>query len=296
VTIRGRVCCTILVLFSFFAVSAGRCQNVRNWTVAGATREALIFQPTIRPAPGVPLPVVFAFHGHGGGMYQASRSFKIQQKWPEALVVYMQGLPTPGALTDPTGAKNGWQARVGDLGNRDIKFFDSVLKSLTDERIIDPTRVFVTGHSNGGGFTYLLWQCRANKIRALAPVAAIAAKEFYTSKVDPKPILHIMGERDPLVRPRWQEMTIDFDKRVNSISGSGSAWVKAGSVSTTMFASSKGTPVVVGVHPGGHVYPEGAADLIVKFFKQYDLMGAASTQKGYGKARMLAAASELSGS
>lgn len=48
--------------------------------------------------------------GHHGGSRQASRSFQMHSEWPEAIVVYMQGLPTPGQWTDPDGKKPGWQS------------------------------------------------------------------------------------------------------------------------------------------------------------------------------------------
>ena len=269
--IRVKLVCALLLMFTSLALSSASCQTLRNWTIAGKTREALLFQPTVKVQNGPLPPVVFAFHGHGGGMYQASRSFKIQQYWPEALVVYMQGLPTPGALTDPAGAKNGWQSRSGDQDNRDIQFFDAVLKSLTDEKQIDHRRVFVTGHSNGGGFTYLLWQCRAEKVRAFAPVAAIAGRDFTRDACIPKPVLHIMGLTDPLVRPRWQELTIETVRRINGGIQNGTPWEKAGEITTTIYNAPKGATTAVGVHPGGHTYPSGAAELIVKFFKLNDL-------------------------
>lgn len=34
--------------------------------------------------------------------------------WPEAIIVYMQELSTPGALTDPEGKKNVRQKTAGD--------------------------------------------------------------------------------------------------------------------------------------------------------------------------------------
>ena len=45
----------------------------------------------------------------------------------------------------------------GDQGDRDLKFFDEVLSTLKKEYKVDANRVYATGHSNGGAFTYLLW-------------------------------------------------------------------------------------------------------------------------------------------
>ena len=68
-----------------------------EWKVDGVTREALVYVPAT--AKTHPCPVVFAFHGHGGTMRNAANKFACHKFWPEAIVVYMQGLDTPGTLT-----------------------------------------------------------------------------------------------------------------------------------------------------------------------------------------------------
>src|SRR5690349_25061243 len=64
--------------------------TIMKWTVDGEKREALVFAPTTDMA--VKRPLVFAFHGHGGNMQHASQSMHIHTVWPEAIVVYPQGL------------------------------------------------------------------------------------------------------------------------------------------------------------------------------------------------------------
>ena len=81
----------------------------------------------------------------------------------------MQGLPTPGQLTDPEGKRNGWQKTVGDQKDRDLKFFDAVLTKLKADYKVDESRIYSMGHSNGGGFTYLLWAARGDQFAAFAP-------------------------------------------------------------------------------------------------------------------------------
>ena len=99
-----------------------------KWTVDGVEREALVFLPSTssksRP------PVIFAFHGHGGNMHFAARGMAFQNFWPEAIVVYRQGLPTPGIVMDFEGKKPGWQREPGQLNNRDLKFVDAILATL----------------------------------------------------------------------------------------------------------------------------------------------------------------------
>ena len=163
------------VLFLVFGFTTRAAEQLmrREWEVAGVKREALIYVP--EAAKTKPIPVVFAFHGHGGNMQNAARMFPVHTLWPEAISVYMQGLNTPGALTDPEGKKPGWQNREGEQGNRDLQFFDAVFASLKKDYKVDTNRVFSTGHSNGGGFTYLLWAERADQFTAFAPSASLSA-------------------------------------------------------------------------------------------------------------------------
>jgi polyhydroxybutyrate depolymerase len=51
--------------------------------------------------------VIFAFHGHGGNMNLAAHGMAFQDHWPEALVVYMQWLPTRGMVGDAQGTAAG---------------------------------------------------------------------------------------------------------------------------------------------------------------------------------------------
>jgi len=185
----------------------------RTWQVDGMEREALVALPSNPSGKEDPIPLVFIFHGHGGTMQHAARIFSLHTEWPEAVCIYMQGLPTVGRLTDPEGKKSGWQARAGDGGDRDLKFFDAALASLKQERKIDPLRIYATGHSNGGAFTYLLWGKRGEIFAAMAPSAAAATRQFKDLK--PKPVLHFAGRMDPLVKFAWQEKNISLLRRLN---------------------------------------------------------------------------------
>lgn len=233
---------------------------VRTWDVAGVAREAVIREPARRTEGA--MPVVFDFHGHGGTARHSDRAHRLQEAWPEALVVSMQGLPSPGHLTDPEGKRAGWQRRPGDQGDRDLKFFDAALASLKQDYPIDARRVFVTGHSNGGAFVYLLWATRGDAIAACAPVATAGGP--YLAKAGPKPLFHAVGRGDPLVKFAMQGRTLDLAKRLNGCDGPGEGWAEG----CQRFPSQKGAPVVVYTHDGGHEYPAAAPDLIAKFFKE----------------------------
>src|SRR5579862_7840037 len=100
----------------------------RTWEVDDVTREAIVYAPSKKTDGKVPL--VFDFHGHGGTAKHVAKTHHIHETWPEAVVVYMQGLNTPGKLTDPDGKQSGWQSGPGDQKDRDLKFFDAVLASM----------------------------------------------------------------------------------------------------------------------------------------------------------------------
>lgn len=234
----------------------------REWTIGGAAREALVHIPP--RAAQAPTPVVFVFHGHGGTMRNAARTFALQTHWPEAIVVYMQGLNTPGRLTDPEGKLPGWQKTLGDQDDRDLKFFDAVLASLRADYQVDAARVYATGHSNGGAFTYLLWAARGEQLAAVAPSAAAAAQQL--AQLKPKPVLHVAGENDALVRFSWQQHTLEAVRKLNEC-GEGQPWHHE--KLCTEYPSKLGTPVVTCIHPGGHKFLDSAPALIVKFFREH---------------------------
>jgi polyhydroxybutyrate depolymerase len=239
------------------AVSAGELQR-RTWSVDGVAREALIHIPA-EATIGEASPVVFAFHGHGGTMQQASRNFPIHELWPEAIVVYPQGLPTRGPLVDPDGKLPGWQGLAGIEGDRDLKFFDAMLASLRTEFSVDDKRIYATGHSNGGLFTYLLWAERGDVFAAFAPSSALLMRG--AQKFQPKPVLHIGSPQDPLVKFSWQERMIDYVLRVD-----GCGPRQPDTIGYTAYPSPTGADVATYLHTGGHRYPAAAPELIVKFF------------------------------
>lgn len=236
-----------------------------EWTVGGVKREALIAAPAAAKAS--PSPLVFAFHGHGGSMTNVARAHAFHKHWPEAVCVYPQGLPTPGKLTDPEGKKAGWQHTTGEQKDRDLAFFDAMLKTLTADYKIDAKRIYVTGHSNGGRFTQLLWAERGDVFAAFAPSASVATGLVKGYKA--KPYLHVAGETDQLVSFAAQQRSVAAVKALNGCADEGKAWAKAGTVVGTRYDSKGGTPVVTLIHPGDHAFPAAdAVPLIVRFFKE----------------------------
>ena len=261
---------TVALFCGFLAGGAGslgaaeREPTTLTLKVDDLERTALVYAP---PSEGSsasqPRPLVFVFHGHGGNSQQASRSFNVHNLWPEAIVVYPQGVPTPGRLTDPEGKRNGWQHSVGAQDDRDLKFFDALLAKLKSDYAIDDKRIYCTGHSNGGGFTFLLWTARGDVFAAIAPSSA--AMSLKMSKPKPLPVLELAGETDPLVKYEWQKATMEYIKKLNGCAAEG----KPAGEFCTEYPSETGTPFVAYIHPGGHQFPRAAAGRFVEFFQQH---------------------------
>ena len=163
--------------------AAAQRAEMSTWTVDGEKRQAIVYAPPANPAPGR-VPLVLSFHGHGDNM----RNFQytnLHQAWPEAVVVYFQGLPSRRDGLD------GWQVEKGQDDDRDLKLVDIALASLRATFKVDDARIYSTGFSNGANFTYLLWAERPGVFAAFAPVAARLRPSV--KPCPPRPLFHIAG-------------------------------------------------------------------------------------------------------
>jgi polyhydroxybutyrate depolymerase len=237
----------------------------KTWTVDGVERTALVYLPKKEAksdAEAKALPVIFVFHGHGGGSMHVASRFALHKEWPEAIVVYPQGLPTPAPVVDPEGKRNGWQKYIGDQADRDLKFFDAMLATLKKEQKVDEKRIYSAGHSNGGFFSYTLAAARPEVLAAIAPVAGtMNLRDLPQYK--PIPIFHVAGEGDPIVKFASQERSLEQARKINGCAAEGK---KEGEF-CTRYASEKGAVVVTYIHSGGHEIPREAVPKIAEFFK-----------------------------
>jgi polyhydroxybutyrate depolymerase len=254
-----------LLLISFALPAFAATPQTITLKVDGVQREALVFIPTNSPQDKHA--VVLAFHGHGGNMHSFAKTAEIETHWPQAFVVYPQGLPTSSKL-DREGRLPGWQHLAGDDGDRDLKFVDALLAKLRSDHHVDDQRVFATGFSNGAMFALLLWAQRADTFAGFAIVAGALDPSLHLTAS--KPVLQIAGEKDALIPLPKVEATIVQERQADAAEGAGR---ECGS-GCTLYQGGKANVKVL-VHAGGHVYPPEASELAAEFFRT--LAGAATT-------------------
>lgn len=248
------------LLFALTAFSAGQTQ-IETFTIDGVERHAIVY-PNAKPAPDRGASVVFVFHGHGGTAQNVARRLRIHELWPEAVVLYMQGIPGVVGIRDPEAARNGWQKSPGEVGDRDIKFFDAALERIQKKYKTDPNRVYVMGHSNGGRFVNVLWNSRGDKLAALCSAAGPGGRLIQTAK--PKPVFIIAGEKDPLVPFQGQQLSIELARRLLK---SDQSKAKVNGFERTE-PGVNGTELVTYIHSGGHEFPVATLPSVVKFFQR----------------------------
>ncbi len=231
---------------------------LETFRIDGVERQALVF-PGVGEAPREGRPLVLAFHGHGGSMRQAARSYDVQELWPEAMVVYPDGLPTKG-ITDPAGTKRGWQQNAGEEGDRDLRLVDAI---LTGVKGADRQRIYSIGHSNGGRFTYLLWAARGERFAAYGASGSPAV--LLSRSFRPAPAFVTAGETDPIVPFVSQKMTIDRLARLDGVDLA--RGTKTGYV--TLATGSNGLELGTYVSPAGHAFPPDAVAATLALFKRH---------------------------
>jgi polyhydroxybutyrate depolymerase len=228
-----------------------------SWTVDGVARHAIIYVPK-SPPPGK-LPLIFSFHGHGDDA-QNFQFVGLHTAWPDAIVVYFEGLPSRDGYA-------GWQVEPGEYGDRDLKLVDAALAQLKTKYPVDEGRIYATGFSNGAHFTYLLWATRPNVFAAFAPVAGRIRPAAMPK--EPRPVLIIGGARDAQVAFPDQRQAMGIAVRLNGVDGK----TKSCGDGCMLYGADTPAPVMTWIHQGGHEYPRPTSGMIVAFFHDHARKG-----------------------
>ena len=148
-----------------------------------------------------PMPLVIALHGYtdsGAGIdsYMNLTSFAASRGF---LYCFPDGLNVGGGL--------GWNAWFDSAveasfysspGSDDAGFIRGIIAEVANQLALDRKRVYLIGHSNGGGMAHFAAVRCADLIAGIASLAGNPAI-FYPPPTDPVNILHIHGTADETV-------------------------------------------------------------------------------------------------
>ena len=159
-------------------------------SVGGAERRALFANA---PSAGR-RPAVLILHGGMGtaDLMQTGTGFDALARAEGFIAVYPEGIEfSQGRHAWNTGHLLRRQVRDAD----DIAFLDALIDRLVAEHGADPTRIYMTGGSNGAMMTYVYAVARPRRLAAIAPVVGAMFTHEKVPEV-PVPILVINGARD----------------------------------------------------------------------------------------------------
>ncbi len=177
-----------LVLMGYQAASAAERQ--RTLTVNGTPREYTLVHPDRVTGP---MPLLIVFHGGGQTAARARGYTRF-----DAVAV-----PRNFVVVYPQGLSNNWNdgRRSADLMERassstnDIEFTEQIIGQLATEGLVNRSRVFLTGASNGGMMSMYAGCRLGNRIAGIAPVVANLPVDW-TCEARGVPALFIHGTED----------------------------------------------------------------------------------------------------
>ncbi|MBI5402077.1 MAG: esterase [Ignavibacteriae bacterium] len=176
-------------------------------TIDGLERTYLLHLPE-KTASFYNLPLVFVFHGGGGTgkLIMNETGFNKLSDRDRFIAVYPDGLYR--AWNDGREKKE-----KGEMKD-DVKFISRLIDTIYKQYNIDTSRIFATGISNGGFFSFYLAYKLSNKFLAIAPVCANIPKnlkDFYKPE-NPVSLMLINGTEDPLVKYEGGKVGFRFGK------------------------------------------------------------------------------------
>jgi polyhydroxybutyrate depolymerase len=222
----------------------------------GVDRSYYLDLPADYAESAEPKPLIIAYHGTGGS----------HEAWLNGTYDLKAAVGDGAILIYPDARPNAAGTKQWDFA-ADFALFEQFLDELPASLRFDANRVFVTGHSSGGGFAHELGCKYGNRIRAIAPVAGSLTAVQCTGAVA---VLQIQGSKDSVVPLNIGELAHKFWVLYNGFTRS----VSGPGISQTCIDHSLGAsayPVQWCLHdegdgPTAHAWPSFASEAIWAFF------------------------------
>lgn len=188
--------------------------------VFGGKRPVTLSVPTAYD-PRVPAPLVLVLHGYGSSGKQHEDYFGLGRLVEGHGVL----LAAPDGTADAQGNRF-WDARSDACCNfsghpvDDVKYLRALLKEIRGAYNVDPRRIFLVGHSNGGFMAHRLGCELSKEIAAVVSLGGTASLQRSACHARrPVSVLQIHGDQDVGVR---------FDGGVNILGKGGGLYCGAG--------------------------------------------------------------------
>lgn len=192
------------LIFSFPALAADGLLKDQRLISGGTERSYDLFIPPAFQNKKKPLVIILQGHGARASMITGSMGKRNPYNvWLD--IAQREGL----AVVIPNGVKGsdgfrGWNDCREDARTNpdtdDVRFLRDLTAFLVHNYAVDPSRVYVTGTSNGGHLTIRMALEGQDLIAAAAPVvAAMPAKSQCRAGPGKVPILFINGTEDPIM-------------------------------------------------------------------------------------------------
>jgi polyhydroxybutyrate depolymerase len=165
-----------------------RGDHVNEIESGGQVRQYLLHVPAAYD-PEDPAALVLVFHGAGisAERFVGYTRFSNVADREGFLIVYPQGQgPKEEAFWDTSP------------GSRDVQFIRDLVDHLQRRCRVDPSRIYASGHSNGGGMVNRLACELADRIAAIGPVSG-AYQSGRCSPSRPIPVFAIHGTTDHII-------------------------------------------------------------------------------------------------
>ena len=187
--------CLLLLVFSVLSISQSQAADV----IYPGDRSFTLVVPTTYQS-GTPAPLIIALHGYTANAPYADSYFQLSK------VADQKGILT----VYPSGSKdsNGylfWNAtpsccNFDSSAVDDEAYLMSIIDSVSKDYSVDPARIYIVGHSNGGFMAHHMACKQSDRIAAIVSLAGATYSNTRSCKpTSPVSVLQIHGSKDAVI-------------------------------------------------------------------------------------------------